>query len=790
METELERLIIRLVGDGSEYQKMLEQAAASSQEAARQVEQATGRMEQMTNQLNAAGTAMVAVGAAMTAAFGMVSREALGNFQEAEAIGLKLNAVLESNGRSVETLTKNYQEWAVALEKTTTMEDDATLALLGQAEAFDLTGESAKKAVKDAIALAAVVGGQADSYLRLTAQIAKGDIETAMSMARMVPQLRGIKNETEFLTKANKLFETGMKAAEAEMKSSAGSMKALKRDYGNMLEDIGAVIAQGLQPIVSWLSETVKWFRGLDDSVKAGAAVLLGFGTGVGILLTAVGGSILVYNNLIVTLTRYITTAQLATTWSIAMQAAFVGLAGYIVFKVITSLYGLNQKLDEYNATVQRSRDMSDSLTSSFKTQTAAIIANARAAPAADRSAQLEKDLKQAEAALENYKDVLKQTEADVTGAQDGLVKSFAHAATFGVFQDPFGKLKEVDAAAIAAAGSAVEAAKNRVKELTAEMDRFKNPKLDPKLVRDVEELTKKLQEQVQTHGMATEAAEIHKLKLAGATDAMLANARGLQDMNAQLDSAKKAKEEAADAAKKLQDDIKGLTQSLESEIATWGMSTDAAKLHKLALEGASEAQLANARGLMDMKNQLAATKRIMEEGAQVTKEYLTPTEQFSARIAELQKMLDAGAVSEATFGRAMKDAQTKLDATTKETKKAHQEISKFDAALVGSAEAASRISAYQDLIANARTDGASAVKDAMSLSLEQSQRAAMGPHVAEHGMEGGMWVNPTAVETPKPTDAESPVQQRMEKLLEAAVEQLRKIADEPTIDLQGAGLG
>ncbi len=65
-ETELERLVVRLIGDATSYQKMLKDAQASSKRAATEVERAGKRMEAIAKRLNAAGAAMSRLGRSLS----------------------------------------------------------------------------------------------------------------------------------------------------------------------------------------------------------------------------------------------------------------------------------------------------------------------------------------------------------------------------------------------------------------------------------------------------------------------------------------------------------------------------------------------------------------------------------------------------------------------------------------------------------------------------------------------------------------------------------------------------
>lgn len=270
---EVESIVVRLTGDGSQYNSMMKQAQVATTQTGSLIHGMARDIDGFGKTLSRFGEAAVA-GYGLNKLRGMVEH-AFAAFSEAETIGLRLNATLEANGRQVDALREQYDEFAVSMERLTTEEDDAILNMLRMAETFEVTGTAAQKAVHDAVALASITGGSADSLIRLTAALAKGDVEQAMSFARMVPQLRGIKDQVEFLAKAELLVASGMKAANAEMQSTSGMLKMLSRDYGNMLEDIGKVISEGVRPVVQVLRDFVAWIRALNEDTKRFLTVVL-----------------------------------------------------------------------------------------------------------------------------------------------------------------------------------------------------------------------------------------------------------------------------------------------------------------------------------------------------------------------------------------------------------------------------------------------------------------------------------------------------------------------------------
>lgn len=270
---EVESIVVRLTGDGSQYRQMMSQAQVGTKSLGKDF----GTLQ---HEVDGFGRALSRFGEAAVAAVGLnylrgLLNQAFDAFAEAEMIGLKLTATLEANGRQVDETREQYERFAATMEDLTTQEDDAILSMLAMAETFEVTGTAAQEAVRNATSLAAVTGGQAESYIRLTAALAKGDTEQAMRFARMVPQLRGIKDQTEFVTRATQLFASGQKAATAEMQSASGVLKLLHRDFGNMLEDVGKIIAEGLKPLVDFGRQAIATIRALDDQTKRFLTIIL-----------------------------------------------------------------------------------------------------------------------------------------------------------------------------------------------------------------------------------------------------------------------------------------------------------------------------------------------------------------------------------------------------------------------------------------------------------------------------------------------------------------------------------
>lgn len=274
-------------------------------------------------------------------------------------------------------------------------------------------------------------------------------------------------------------------------------------------------------------------------------------------------------------------------------------------------------------------------------------------------------------------------------------------AASWGEFLNPQSMVsgrpeqKVLDATMKEAQGR-LEAGRAQLQKLREEMRDALNPAGDLRVQKQVRDTTAALQMQIQVFGMNAEAAAAYKLQLLGASDAQTANARGLQQMVDWLNQDKKAKEEAAAATKRLGDEVRGLTTSLEAEMATFGLAADAARLYKLQLDGASESQLANAKGLTQMKRDAEAMKKIMEEGARVTEQAYSrdPVLSYQREMQNLNRLLEAGAISQQIYGLAAAQATEALARAGKTAAQAQRQV---DAAQSGSAEARQRIEKFAD---------------------------------------------------------------------------------------------
>lgn len=120
---------------------------------------------------------------------------------------------------------------------------------------------------------------------------------------------------------------------------------------------------------------------------------------------------------------------------------------------------------------------------------------------------------------------------------------------------------------------------------------------------------------------------------------------------------------DAGDAVvSELQEALDGLEGKLQESIDTYGMSSREIDLWKLKTEGATDAQLANARALSEQLDAWDAWKDKVAEGSALVEQFKTPGEKYADTMAMLQDHLNAGTIDLDTFTRAAMDARKTIE--------------------------------------------------------------------------------------------------------------------------------
>lgn len=274
---------------------------------------ASARLEEFGKKATMIGGVMSKALTAPLVAFAGASVRAFGIQEDAER---KLAAAIRATGGEVDANMTRFKAFASQLQSVTRIGDETTLRILQIATAQGLSADSAERATRNAIAMQAAFGVSADSAIRMTAALEQGD---ATMLRRYIPALRSVEDETLMVSKAQEILAGAFTLAEAEAQTSTGRIIQLKNSLGDLMEDIGGIVANAIQPLVASLQSAISRLQALDEVTKRN---IIAYGA----LVAAIGPALVIFGKLSIVI------AALATPLAIkiAMFAALALVINYV----------------------------------------------------------------------------------------------------------------------------------------------------------------------------------------------------------------------------------------------------------------------------------------------------------------------------------------------------------------------------------------------------------------------------------------------------------------------------
>lgn len=687
MDEELAKMVVKVEGDLTNYRDTLEEAEGLTREF---------------------GATLAGIGAGLTAGITAplvaFANMAVDEFINAENASLRLTAAIEGGGHAATNLTKQYTEMANELQSVTKYEDDFILGLFQEAESMGVSGDAAKKAVKEALALASAKGISAQSTIRMTIALAEGRAEM---LQRYIPALKGIKDPTEKAEEAHKRLADMFGVAEADSKTFSGQLEILQRDFGNALEPIGKMVAEGIVPLLNYGKQLIQWFDNLSPTAKTAAATTAAFAAAIGPLLIGLGGLSLSLGATIALYKMYIAQniSAIASTglWVIGIAAV---TAAFIALEV--ALAEVNRRQEEGRALQKAiadeqqdrlSKDLAEAARGGDDQKRQFILG------ALDEEAQ---KVKAYEMQLQQLRNNVRQMEAE--NNERSLLGAWLFGKT-GNKELAEGQVKNVEIM--------LNAANARAKQLKDALEDVGGPAgkgPSEKDIKSFEKFNQHLDAQIQAFGQISQAARLAEYATKGFTQAEIEAAEAKV---ARLESLKEnAKEEkkTLSSATSLEASIRSLSESLKTQIEGFDESTGKMSSHELAVskaqskldelmktvEGGSEAYeiLDKAQGELnkamgDAKNLAAMEKqqKLLKKGEEFTKKHGEAQDRFNEKKKDLDELLEANVISIQTYNKALQEA---AELANKEyNAKFKVETSGIEALKSGSAEAEAHIQSF-----------------------------------------------------------------------------------------------
>lgn len=738
-ETEIGKLLVRLVGDGTSHSKMLAQARADMAQTSKVVEKSNQDMVVFGKTIDSLGTKMSSMAGQFRAMAAIESpfeflKKSVGLAGQTERTQTDFGVLLQSVEKG-NKLTADLQKFAAATPLSMAGLQSASKTLLQ----FDIAAEDLLPTLK---MLGDSVGGdeqklqsmaRAFGQMSSTGRLMGGDLmqminvgfnplqeiskKTGKSIGELRKEMeRGAGPTVEQVAEAFKTataeggrFNNGMEMAS---KTFEGLVSTMHDDIDQFKGEIGKSVIENLKlkDAIKLVSEAAQYlkkqFIELDPALKTVTAGVVALTLAFGALIItwkvgaiAVGMVIGVMRDVIISIR-----AATAATWAhiVAMRAGVV---------TTYTMVGATVQMEQANVAAARS---------AYALKAALVVLVAAGV------IYLVRELQGGRRALNEFNEAMKESDKLSERLSTAVAKtSSSHLGRISGMDE--GERLKAYQAELDQANKDLETT-NKVKAKAEEdLKKLRAPTVDPddsfisergagwvadRYRRNMpgvsedfdvnEEMLKKdiTEAESRADGMrariaaATKAMEEFKKAqaaayseklIATATDVATAIAAGF--------------EKAAKAAEKLDSSCKSLTKSLEESLATWGMSSREASIYKLEVEGASKAQLAAANDANAVLDLLEAQQRMFDAGATMNEEFMDPQEKFNEKMAELNELLSLGAITQQTFNKAQVKAKDDLADATKGVEELRHEVQKLDATLSGGAEAKARISAFATMM-------------------------------------------------------------------------------------------
>lgn len=274
------------------------------------LKQFSSQMQNANRSLKRTGRNMQRLGTSLTvgltAPLTALAAVSLKNFDAQEKAIAQVNAGLRSTGNAVGYTTEQLQKQASALQNNTLFGDEDILKnVTAQLLTFtNIAGQEFSRTQQAALDLATRLDGDLKSASIQLGKALNDPVANLSALSRSGIQFSKSQKETiNALVATNQLAEAqtiildelekqyGGSAA-AAAKAGTGPLTQLKNILGDITEELGAIIAEGINPFVEKLKAIALRFSELSPTTKKWIVILGGIAAAIGPLL-ALAGTIL-----------------------------------------------------------------------------------------------------------------------------------------------------------------------------------------------------------------------------------------------------------------------------------------------------------------------------------------------------------------------------------------------------------------------------------------------------------------------------------------------------------------
>ena len=508
--------------------------------------------------------------------------------------------------------------------------------------------------------------------------------------------------------------------AEAAMSSFGAQMTILWNQITNVSIGIGQRLAPAIAGVSSMLKGLMKWWNKTSDSFKNIAIAAAMITAAAGPLIFALGTlsiALALSSKLTAALAAheitlnaaYIKTTLAATAKTVVMAglngvlkaAKFIAnpyvlaTAGvlalsYAIYKNIPSIKKWNFELDRRNKLSKQAEELK---LNEFKKTDEDLLGMKEGSP--EKIKELERLVIQAGKNAAGLRIGIKRTNKEA----DKLAPTFLSAWQAGskLHEEQKAKAKDMEVALEAESLQREKLMKLLEQEKAIAKDNEvvgKNLKANVLAVEAnaLERLNTELKEQLATLGMTASQIQIYRARLKGASETAIHSLVTTQLVNDELEKELEIKKEAIEEDKRRAEAIENINKSLDDVIATMNMTSSEMAVYSAEQEGITGAELASLKVKTELVAKMQEEKKLMSDGKALTKSMRKPAEKLAEGQEKLKEMLELGAISVETYGRAMEKLEKDMRV------KVSFKVTGIDAVEAGSLEAMARVNEFRAL--------------------------------------------------------------------------------------------
>lgn len=559
-EHEIERLLVRLVGNSDQFREMLSEAQEEIKEVAGVVEDAGDKVEAIEDTINslgesalAVGSSLVGLGKALDQVSGKTTTEAIENAKQQEEATVGLISAIEASGGSVERLLPKYQKWSAEMQELTVYGNEQIEMWLRYAMTLGASGDKAKEAVKLGMAISESLEMSTRRAIRSATALQQGVLRGRI-LRQMPAHIQKIEDESVRAAEAMRYLSKQFNLVENRARTLTGAQKQLSETWADFIKAIGQEIAPILEVITRLLRRVAKLFGALPRPVKMLIAGFFALVASTAMLSKSMGGLLVasvvlekafmgltaIKTKLTVVTTALtaakvsLTAATKALTTALLLNPYVIAAAAIVTVTVaITRLLG---KVKELDAAIGQSAKLDAKFSRAAQRRLENQIALLEKMPRVLRRARAEEHWTRANKKAEEYKKQLDSVRGEVerlsslgqTG-KDALGSVFdlkggglvGHGLRLlGGVQKTQIALKEQERL-LAELESKYESSARAAEEFKRIMDEAAASHELKQLVTQLEKQTSELRTQIDTWNLSEEAALRYKYRTAEGTKAL-----------------------------------------------------------------------------------------------------------------------------------------------------------------------------------------------------------------------------------------------------------------------------